>query len=130
MLHHDMMLAFYTLGMMRKSKEQCRHFYFEMKNMDKTNFAVIKKTGAIVSVGQVARVQVPDVNANMTDEQKHAACKAILDVWRKWEESTVALYNQELASDPTNTWLAKLKTAAESEIARLSRIDVVSPSYR
>lgn len=125
MLHHDMMLAFYTLGMLRKSKEQCRHFYCEMKNMDKTNFAVIKKTGAIVSVGQVARVKVPDVNANMTDEQKHAACKAIMDAWRKWEESTVALYNQELAADPTNTWLAKLKKAAEAEIMHIDKISVV-----
>ena len=122
MLHHDMMLVFFTLGMKDKCKEQYRHFYSEMKNMDKTNFAVIRKTGGIVSVGQVARIKVPDVNANMTDEQKHSACRAILDVWHKWEESTVALYQQELVSDPKNKWIACLKKDAESEIKHIEKM--------
>ena len=90
--------------------------------MDKTNFAVIKKTGAIVSIGQVARIKVPDVTASMTDEQKHAACKEILNVWHKWEESTVALYQQELVADPENKWLMYLKKGAEAEIRHIEKL--------
>ena len=122
MLHHDMMLAFYALGKYHKCREQKYHFYHEMRNMDKTNFAVIKETGAIVNVGQVARIKVPDVTASMTDEQKHTVCKAILDVWHKLEESTVALYQQELVSDPKNKWIACLKKDAESEIKHIEKM--------
>ena len=119
MLHHDMMLAFAVLGMPRKCREQRCHFYSEMKNMDKTNFAVIKETGAIVEVGQVARIKVPDVNANMTDEQKATTCKAIMDTWKKWEESTVNLYRQELNTDPQNKWLKCLMHDAERELRHI-----------
>lgn len=119
MFHHDMMLSFAVLGMPYKCREQRRHMYSEMRNLDKTNFAVIKSTGKIVDPGALAKIKLPDVSSSMTEEQKKAACQALIEAWRNWEQSTVALYKQELAADPENKWLKCLMRDAEHELTRI-----------
>ena len=116
MLHHDLMLAYAVLGKNHKCRMQRAQMYEEMRNHDKTNFAVIKEIGGIIDTGPVSRVKVPDVTASMPDEQKAAACKSLLDIWYKWEQATVQLYTQELSKDPQNKWLKCLKVGAEKEL--------------
>ena len=116
MFHHDMMLAYAVLDKPCKCREQRKHMYAEMKNLDKTNFAVIKSTGKIVDPGPLTRVKLPDVSSTMTEEQKATACRALLDAWKAWEKSTVDLYHQELMADPQNKWLKCLMHDAEREL--------------
>ena len=119
MLHHDLMLSFAVLGKRGKAMKHRRHMYCEMKNLDKTNFAVIQQTGKIVDHGALVRVKLPEVTATMTDEQKKAACRSLMDAWRQWEQSTVDLYQRELTTDAQNQWLKYLMDSAESELKHI-----------
>ena len=122
MLHHDLMLAFAVLGKHYNCREQRRHMYHEMMNMDKTQFAVIKQTGAAVDTGPLTKIKITDVNANMTDEQKKTACQALKSEWRKWETATVEFYRAQIASDPDNKWLKYLMKEAEAEVRHLDKM--------
>ena len=122
MLHHDLMLMYTVLGKPFKCREQKWHYYHELKNFDRTNFAVIKQTGAIVDPGPLTRIKLPEVKASMTEDQKSAACKTLLDEWYKWEKATCDFYREQLGTDPENKWLKYLMREAAEEVHHIEKM--------
>ena len=123
MFHSDMVDLAIALKKTRMARQQKRQLLEEMQSHIRTKELIYTATGELLQANPAGNKKIlPSIPKTMPDSE--LACRPIvkesLDAWKRWELSTVELYECAAKEDTCKWWKIMLR-AARSELEKVTK---------